>query len=140
MSERVRIDRLCIGDSIERILVWELCNRVEGGEKSVFLCAITWVCTWRKRFSCFSSIRKGTGCLSINDVRCDGQDRGRWFGIAVGMAVFQLFQEGTQQKNGKIVCTVIVVSVAREVALYLKILCNAVFVADDLYFCVLDRT
>ena len=40
MSQCSRADRLCIGDSVKRLLIRKLRNRVEGSKKSVLLCAV----------------------------------------------------------------------------------------------------
>ena len=45
MSKCVRINCLCIGNSVQCILIVKLCNRVQGSKKSVLLCAVRRVCS-----------------------------------------------------------------------------------------------
>ena len=68
VTECIRVDRLCIGDSVKCILIRKLCDGVQRCKQSVLLCAGARVCARRKRLTCFSSIRKGAGCLAINNV------------------------------------------------------------------------
>ena len=78
MSKSFRINGLCIGNSIQCILIVKLCNRVQGSKKSVLLCAVGWVCTRCQRLSSLSSIRKSSGSFTINNVRSNGKNRSGW--------------------------------------------------------------
>ena len=42
MSKCIRINGLGIGNSIQRPMIRNLCNRVQGSQKSVLLCTIRW--------------------------------------------------------------------------------------------------
>ena len=54
------------------------------------------------------------------------------------MAVSQLIHESGKKFYCDIVCTVIIVSVTREIANGLEINYHALLIADGLYFCVFD--
>ena len=45
MAKCVRIDGLCIGDTIQSPLIRNLCNRVEGSQQTILLCTVAWVCS-----------------------------------------------------------------------------------------------
>ena len=53
MSQSSRADRLCIGDSVKRLLVRQFCDRVEGSQKTVLLCAVGRVCSRCQRLAAF---------------------------------------------------------------------------------------
>ena len=139
MSERTRIDRLRIGDAIQCILIRYLCHRVEGSKQSVLLCSVRRVGSRRKWRKGFSSVRQRSGCLSVHNIGSDGQDRGRRFGIAVGVVLSDLLHEGLQQPDCDVIRAVVIVSIARKVALDLIVDHESCLVADRPYLCILDR-
>ena len=49
-----------------------------------------------------------------------------------------LIHEGSQQPYTDLIRTVIIVTVSREIALNLIILCKAILITDDLDLCILD--
>src|SRR5699024_2969068 len=93
MSQSSRADGLCIGDSVKRLLVRQLRNRVEGSKKTILLCAIRRVSSRCQRLACFSSIRKRSCSLTVNNVGCDSKDGCCRLGISVCVALFQLAHE-----------------------------------------------
>src|SRR5699024_8662279 len=133
MSQRSRADGLGVGDSVQSLLIRQLRNRVQRCQKAVLLCAVGRVCTRCQRFACFSSIRQRTGSFTIYNVGCNGKDGSGRLRISVGMAFFQLAHESSQQPYCDLVCTVIIVSVSREVTLCLEINSHSVFIADHFY-------
>ena len=57
------VDGLGVGDSVQSVLIRQFCYRVQGSKKSVLLCAVRRVSSWRQRLTSFSSIRQRTCCL-----------------------------------------------------------------------------
>ena len=134
MSKCIRIDGLSVGNSIQSPVIRNLGNRVQGSQKSILLCTVGWGSAWGKGGVCLTAVRCSTGSFAINYVRSNCQNRSTWLGIAVGMTAADLVKEGAQQPGCDLICTRIIITITREVALNLKILCNAFFVTDDLYF------
>ena len=133
-----RVDRLGVGDAVEGVLVRELCHGVEGSQKAVLLGSVGGVSTRCERSEGGTTIGQGTRRLAVDHVRGDGQDRGRGLGVPVGVVLLDLRDEGLEEPHSNVVCTVIVVAVAREVALDLVVDNEAGLVADGLHLCILD--
>ena len=119
-------------------MVRQLCHRVERGEQPAALRAIARICTRRERRPCGSPVRHRARVLAIDDVRRDCEDGGRRLGVAVGVTCLDLREEGFEHPLCDLVRTVVVVAIAREVALDLVVHDDAV-VVDGLYLRVLDR-
>ena len=138
MSKSFRINGLCIGNSIQCILIVKLCNRVQGSKKSVLLCSVRWVCSRCQRLSSLSSIRKSSGSFTINNVRSNGKNRSGWLGITVGMDVFQFIHEGGKQISCNLICSVIIITIAWEITLNLEISGNSILITDSFYLRILN--
>lgn len=51
MSKCARINRLCVGNSIQSILIRQLCDRIQGCQQTVLLCTVARICTRSQRLS-----------------------------------------------------------------------------------------
>ena len=138
VSESTRVDGLGIGDTVQRILIGQLRHRIQRSQQAVLLCAIAGVRTRCQRLACTASVRHIAGGLAVYHVGGNGQDRGSRLGIPVGVTFFKLLQEGLQEPYRDIVRTVIVVAVARKIALYLIVYNQAFLIPDGPYLCVTD--
>ena len=138
VSEGGRVDRLGIGDTVERLFVGEFGDGVERSEQAVFLGAVGGVGTRGERLAGGTAVGHGSGRLSIDDIGGDRQDGSRRFRIPIGRVLPDKRNEFAEQPACDIVCAIVVVSVAGEVALDLVVDCETVFIADDGHLCVLD--
>ena len=84
------------------------------------------------------SVARSSPALSYCTGR-DGENRGRRLAIAVGVVFLNLAEESLKKPYGNLVGAVVVVAVAREVALGLEVDGEARLVADDSDLRVLDR-
>ena len=94
VAKSIRVDRLGIGDTVKRPVVRNLCNRVQGSNKTVCFCTVAWACTRAEWCVSGTSVWHSAGCLTINDIGGNGKKgRGR-LGIAVGVAAADLLHKG----------------------------------------------
>ena len=54
------------------------------------------------------------------------------------MDVFQLLKEGRKQSSSNLICSVIIITIAWEVTLYLEVCSDSVFITDRFYLCIFD--
>ena len=139
VAESIRIDCLCVADAVESVFVRNLRDRVERCQETVFFGTVAWACAGRERFALLTTIREGACGLAIHDVAGNRKNRSRRFGIAVRRSLLDLGHERLEEPNGDIVGAVVVVSVTREVAFNLEVLCKTCSrIADNFYLGVLD--
>ena len=140
MPQCIWTDGLCIGNTIQCPVIWNLCNRVQGCQKTVLFCAVGRRSAWGEGGKCLTAIRCSTGSFSVYDVRCNRQNRGTWFGIAIGMTTTNLIKESTQQPGCDLISSWIIISITWEISLDFKVFGNAFFITNDFYFCIFDGT
>ena len=139
VAECIRVDRLRIADAVQSVFVRNLCDRVERSQKTMLFGTVARACARRERFALLASVWEGACSLAIHDVTGDCKNARRRFGIAISRGLLDLGHERLEEPNGDIVGTVVVVSIAREVAFDLEVLRKAGSrVADDLHLGVLD--
>ena len=138
ISKCIWINRLCIGNSIQCILILQFCNGVQRSKKSVLLCAIRRVCTRCQWLACFSSIRKGTGSLTINHIGSDGKNGSGWLGITIGMDMFQLVHKCGKQVSCNLIRTIVIISITWELSLNQEICSDTVFITNCFYLCIFN--
>ena len=138
VPERRGIHALRVRDAVERPVVRQLCHRVQRGEQAAALRAVAGICTRCERHPRRAAVRHCARVLAIDDIRCDRENRGRRLCVAIGVARLDLREEGLEHPLSDFIRAVIVVAVAREVALDLVVHNNAV-VVDRLHLRIFDR-
>ena len=138
VAQRGRVDRLRVGDAVEGVLVGELGDGVQRGEKAVLLGTVGGVGARGERGERLAAVGGAAGGLAVDDVGGDRQDRRRGLGVAVGVVLGDLGHERLEQPDGHVVGTVVVVAVLGEVALDLVVDDDALLVTDGLDLGVLD--
>src|SRR5699024_9971486 len=99
-------------------------------DSSGIISAVHWICTWSKRCSCSSAVRRISGLLSVHNVRCDRQNGKRSYRIPVSRLLSQLLDGLFADGDSQGVYPVIIVSVFREIALCLIVNDNTILVFD----------
>ena len=127
-----------IGDTIFTIIVLQVGYRSHGSHRAGSVTAVHRVGTRSKGFAGLSSIRCGTGLLTIYDIGCNGQDRLGRAGISVALMLTELLHELSDHFCCDTVDLRVIITVLRIVAGDLEIHCQAHLVSDRLYLRVLD--
>ena len=138
VPKRTRIHGLRVGNSVERILIRQLCNGVERREKAVLFRAVGRIRAGRQRRPRFSSVRKRSRVFAVNDVGRNREDRRGRLRIAVGVVFAELLHERFQEPHGNFVGAVVVVAVTREIAVDFEVHRHTVFIADGRDFRVFN--
>ena len=138
VSERFGRHALRVGDAVERPFVGQLRDGVQGGEQPRLFRTVARIRARRERRPCLPAVGHGARVLAVNDVRGDREDRGRRLGVAVGVAGANLLDEGLQKPARDVVGSVVVVAVAREVALDLVVDDVAALAVDGTHARILD--
>ena len=138
VAESVRVDCLCIWNTVESPFIRDLSNWVEWWKETVLFCTVAWWCTWSEWFACLTSVRKSTCSLTVNNVWCDCKDRCCWFRISVCVSLLDHCDECLEEVNTDLVSSVVIVTILREVAFDIEVNNDAVFVTDCLNLSILD--
>ena len=138
VAQGARVDRLGVGDAVERVLIRKFGDGVQRGEQAVLLGTVGGVGARRERGERLAAVGGAAGGLAVHDVRGDRENRGRGLGVAVGVVLGDLAHEGLEQPHGNVVGAVVVIAVLGEVALDLVVDDDALLVAHGLDLGVLD--
>ena len=68
VAESIRADGLSIGNTVKRILIRQLCNRIQRSKQSVLLGTLGRISTGSKWGERFTSVRSRSGCLAVNHI------------------------------------------------------------------------
>ena len=140
VAERIGADRLGVGNAVKRILVGELCYGIERGEQTALLCAVAWVGAGRKRRAGFAAVGERSCSFAVHHVGRDRENRGRRFGMTVGRVAADAGEKLLEEPHCKLVRTIVVVAVTREVAFRFIVHHHTGLIADRFHAGVLDRT
>ena len=130
--------RLRIGNTVKRILIRKLRHRIERREKPALLGAIRRVCARSKRLSCLAPVRHGSCSLAVNDIGSDRENRCRGHRVAIRVVALDFAHKLCEQPLANCINALIVIAVAREIALHLVVHCKAALVANNAYLRILD--
>ena len=74
VAESCRADGLCVGNTVEGVLIWNLRDRVQGSKKAFLLGAVGRVAARRKRFISFTAVRRSACSLAVDNIGRDRKD------------------------------------------------------------------